>query len=103
MSAGTRLPGTPIPMHLWPGAGGVRIAGDSWGDPNGPLVILQHGGGQFLLKKSGCAFQNAAVLIQKHRQRPVKRWLLLVLGKRLQRKPGCLGVQPQQGQVLLIG
>jgi pimeloyl-ACP methyl ester carboxylesterase len=46
MSAGTRLPGTPIPMHLWPGAGGVRIAGDSWGDPNGPLVILQHGGGQ---------------------------------------------------------
>jgi pimeloyl-ACP methyl ester carboxylesterase len=33
-------------MHLWPGAGGVRIAGDSWGDPNGPLVILQHGGGQ---------------------------------------------------------
>jgi non-heme chloroperoxidase len=33
-------------MHLWPGVGGVRIAGDSWGDPNGPLVILQHGGGQ---------------------------------------------------------
>ena len=33
-------------MHLWPGAGGVRIAGDSWGDPAGPLVILQHGGGQ---------------------------------------------------------
>lgn len=46
MSAGARLPGTPTPMHLWPGAGGVRIAGDSWGDPNGPLVILQHGGGQ---------------------------------------------------------
>lgn len=33
-------------MHFWPGAGGVRIAGDSWGDANGPLVILQHGGGQ---------------------------------------------------------
>ena len=46
MSAGTRLPGTPTPMHLWPGAGGVRIAGDSWGDPDGPLVLLQHGGGQ---------------------------------------------------------
>ena len=46
MSAGTRLPGTPTPMHLWPGSGGVRIAGDSWGDPNGPLVLLQHGGGQ---------------------------------------------------------
>jgi len=46
MSAGTRLPGTPEPMHFWEGAGGVRIAGDSWGDPNGPLVILQHGGGQ---------------------------------------------------------
>lgn len=46
MSAGTRLPGTPDPMHTWPGAGGVRIAGDSWGNPNGPLVLLQHGGGQ---------------------------------------------------------
>lgn len=46
MSAGNRLPGTPIPMHSWPGAGGVRIAGDSWGDPGGPLVLLQHGGGQ---------------------------------------------------------
>ena len=33
-------------MHFWPGVGGVRIAGDSWGDANGPLVILQHGGGQ---------------------------------------------------------
>ena len=46
MSAGERLPGTPEPMHIWPGAGGVRIAGDSWGDPKGPLVLLQHGGGQ---------------------------------------------------------
>jgi non-heme chloroperoxidase len=33
-------------MHFWPGVGGVRIAGDSWGDANGPLVLLQHGGGQ---------------------------------------------------------
>jgi non-heme chloroperoxidase len=33
-------------MHRWPGAGGVWIAGDAWGDPRGPLVILQHGGGQ---------------------------------------------------------
>ena len=46
MSAGERLPGTPEPMHMWPGARGVRIAGDSWGDAAGPLVILQHGGGQ---------------------------------------------------------
>ena len=46
MSAGTRLAGTPEPMHFWTGVGGVRIAGDSWGDPNGPLVLLQHGGGQ---------------------------------------------------------
>ena len=44
--AGQRLPGTPEPMHRWPGAGGVRIAGDAWGDPQGPLVLLQHGGGQ---------------------------------------------------------
>lgn len=46
MSAGERLPGTPVPMHVWRGAGGIRIAGDSWGDPSGPLVVLQHGGGQ---------------------------------------------------------
>lgn len=46
MSPGARLPGTPEPMHFWSGYGGLRIAGDSWGDPNGPLVLLQHGGGQ---------------------------------------------------------
>ena len=46
MSAGTRLPGTPNPMHYWPGTGGVRIAADSWGEPSGPLVLLLHGGGQ---------------------------------------------------------
>jgi len=42
----TRLPGTPEPMHCWPGHGGIRIAGDSWGPADGPLVLLQHGGGQ---------------------------------------------------------
>ncbi len=46
MSAGKRLPGTPEPMHQWKGVGGVTIVGDSWGNPDGPLVILQHGGGQ---------------------------------------------------------
>ena len=45
MSAGQRLPGAPEPMHTWEGAG-VVIAGDSWGRPGDPLVILQHGGGQ---------------------------------------------------------
>jgi non-heme chloroperoxidase len=33
-------------MHRWKGLGGVMIVGDSWGDPTGPLVLLQHGGGQ---------------------------------------------------------
>lgn len=42
----TRLPGTPEPMHRWPGHGGVHIAGDAWGPVDGPLVLLQHGGGQ---------------------------------------------------------
>lgn len=46
MSAGARLPGTPEPTHRFDGAGGVRIAADAWGDPRGPLVLLQHGGGQ---------------------------------------------------------
>jgi len=46
MSDRTRLPGTPTPMHLWAGDGGLMIAGDTWGDAKGPLVVLQHGGGQ---------------------------------------------------------
>lgn len=46
MTAGTRLPGTPEPMHRWHGSGGISIAGDAWGNPDGPLVLLQHGGGQ---------------------------------------------------------
>jgi len=40
-----RLPGTPVPAHYWK-VPGLTIAGDSWGDSSGPLVILQHGGGQ---------------------------------------------------------
>jgi non-heme chloroperoxidase len=46
MSAGARLPGCPVPSDRWDGAGGVQIAGDRFGDPDGPLVVLQHGGGQ---------------------------------------------------------
>ena len=46
MSAGERLPGTPVPMHKWNGAGNVTIAGDTWGDPKEQLVALLHGGGQ---------------------------------------------------------
>jgi pimeloyl-ACP methyl ester carboxylesterase len=46
MSAGERLPSTPAPMRFWEGHGGVKLAGDVWGDPSGPLVLLQHGGGQ---------------------------------------------------------
>jgi pimeloyl-ACP methyl ester carboxylesterase len=33
-------------MHRWPGAGGITLAGDAWGPADGPLVLLQHGGGQ---------------------------------------------------------
>ncbi|MDP3138302.1 MAG: alpha/beta hydrolase [Burkholderiaceae bacterium] len=33
-------------MHTWKGFGGLKIAGDAWGNPEGPLVLLQHGGGQ---------------------------------------------------------
>lgn len=33
-------------MHRWPGANDLEIAGDTWGRPGGPLVVLQHGGGQ---------------------------------------------------------
>ena len=46
MNERTRLPGTPTPMHVWMGDGGLSIAGDTWGPVGGPLVVLQHGGGQ---------------------------------------------------------
>jgi non-heme chloroperoxidase len=46
MNAGKKLPGTPEPMHYWQSTGGLRLAGDSWGEPKGRLVVLQHGGGQ---------------------------------------------------------
>lgn len=45
-NAGKKLPGTPTPMTYWTASDGVQIAGDHWGDPSGPLVFLQHGGGQ---------------------------------------------------------
>lgn len=45
-NAGERLAGAPEPMHRWEGADGLVIAGDSWGESTGPLVVLQHGGGQ---------------------------------------------------------
>ena len=46
MTVPKRHPDTPAPMHWWAGADGISIAGDSWGEPEGPLVLLQHGGGQ---------------------------------------------------------
>ena len=46
MSAGERLPGTPQPRHVWTGHAGIRLAADSWGNPDGAPVILMHGGGQ---------------------------------------------------------
>jgi pimeloyl-ACP methyl ester carboxylesterase len=46
MSAGLRLPGTPDPERFWTGFEEIKLAGDTWGDPAGLPVILQHGGGQ---------------------------------------------------------
>jgi non-heme chloroperoxidase len=46
MRAADRLPNTPTAMHTWLGSGGVRLAGDTWGSPEGPLVVMLHGGGQ---------------------------------------------------------
>lgn len=46
MTALRRLPGAPRPGHRWSGHGGVTLAGDSWGEPGAPLVVLLHGGGQ---------------------------------------------------------
>jgi pimeloyl-ACP methyl ester carboxylesterase len=46
MSAVDPIPPTPMPMHEWPSTNGLRIRGDSWGDPSSPVVLLLHGGGQ---------------------------------------------------------
>jgi non-heme chloroperoxidase len=47
MNRGKRLAGALTPMHIWKGAKGVRIAGETFGGPsNGPLVVLMHGGGE---------------------------------------------------------
>lgn len=46
MQASNDLSGTPQPMHMWRGAGGVRLAGDTWGKPGSSAVVLLHGGGQ---------------------------------------------------------
>ncbi|MDR5878702.1 alpha/beta hydrolase [Caballeronia sp. LZ032] len=46
MSAGSRLAGAPQPMHVWKSASGIPLAADTWGDPESPLVVLLHGGGQ---------------------------------------------------------
>jgi pimeloyl-ACP methyl ester carboxylesterase len=59
MSAGRPLPGTPLPMHRWK-VGDVTLAGDAWGDPKGPLVLLQHGGGQTRHAWKGTGMQLAA-------------------------------------------
>lgn len=42
----SRLPGTPDPSREWPGGDGLTIRGDAWGDPDGRLIVLLHGGGQ---------------------------------------------------------
>lgn len=42
----TRMPGTPAPMHMLEGHGGLPIAADAWGARKDPVVLLQHGGGQ---------------------------------------------------------
>lgn len=41
-----RLPGTPEPMLMLPGADGLQIAADRWGNETNPVAILLHGGGQ---------------------------------------------------------
>ena len=61
VNAGTRLPNTPEPMHRWRDSDGLTIAGDSWGDPAAPLVVLLHGGGQTRHAWSGAGQRLADV------------------------------------------
>jgi non-heme chloroperoxidase len=48
-------------MHHWRGHDGIALAADSWGDPAGPLVLLQHGGGQTRHAWKGAGESLAAV------------------------------------------
>lgn len=57
---GQRLEGAPDPEMMIPASGGVRVAADTYGDA-GPLVLLQHGGGQtrHAWKSAGQQLANA--------------------------------------------
>lgn len=100
MNVVIRLPGTPEPMHYWQGAG-VRITGDAWGDPNGPLVLLQHGGGQTrhawkgVGQKLGAAGYHAVALDTRghgdSEWAPDGRYSLDVMVEDLQRVVAALG------------
>lgn len=46
MTTGTRAVGPAGTTHTWKGADGIRLAGRSWGDPDGTPVVLLHGSGQ---------------------------------------------------------
>ena len=61
---GTRLPGTPEPKHSWTGFGRVQLAGDSWGDPSGPLVLLLHGVGQKTSRNRAARMDKIDTLVE---------------------------------------
>lgn len=46
MKVNTYLRGAPEPPKTWTCAGGTHLAGDAWGDPQNPPILLLHGAGQ---------------------------------------------------------
>lgn len=46
MDVPQRFGDIPVPRHRWTVAPGLTIAGDTWGDPGAPAVIMLHGVGQ---------------------------------------------------------
>lgn len=61
MKKGKRLPETPTPHHSWSISQNLTIAGDSWGEPQNPLVFLLHGGGQ-----TRHAWKNTGLTLAEH-------------------------------------
>ena len=78
MAEDKKAAGTLKKRHSWNGVDGLLLAGDSWGDPQGQLVVMQHGFGQtrHAWKSAGEALGAAGyyVVAYDHRGHGDSQW-----------------------------